>query len=87
MVQSINNDPLVKVYQANGIIQHYTVRKNPQQNKVAERMNRTLIEKLRCMLFNAGLGKPFWIEAIVYVSHLINWLSSTAIRGQTPMEV
>ena len=36
---------------------------------------------------NARLDKSFWTEAIVYASHLINGLSSTAIGGKTPLEV
>jgi len=39
------------------------------------------------LLSNAQLGKSFWAEAIVYASRLINRLSSTAIRGKTPLEV
>ena len=38
------------------------------------------------MLFNAGLGKEFWAEALVYVCRLINRLPSTAIDGKTPLE-
>jgi len=39
------------------------------------------------LLSNAQLDKSFWAEAIVYASHLINGLSSTAIGGKTPLEV
>ena len=49
-------------------------------------MNRTLLEKVRCMLSNAGLGKEFWAEALVYACHLVNRLPSTAIGGKTPLE-
>ena len=62
-------------------------RDTPQQNGVAERMNRTLLEKVRCMLSNADLGKQFWAEAIMYASHLINRLPSTALNRKTPLEV
>ncbi|KAH9742736.1 hypothetical protein KPL70_003051 [Citrus sinensis] len=62
-------------------------RDTPQQNGVAERMNRTILEKVRCILSNAGLGKEFWAEAVVYACHLINHLPSTAIEGRTPMEM
>lgn len=71
-------DTLVKVYQDDGIIQHFTVRRNPLQNGVAEHMNRILLEKVSCMLSNAGSGKAFWAEVVMYVSHLINRLPSTA---------
>ena len=38
------------------------------------------------MLPNVGLGKQFWAEAVVYASHLINRLPSSAIGGKTPLE-
>ncbi|KAH9793742.1 Integrase catalytic domain-containing protein [Citrus sinensis] len=56
-------------------------------NGVAERMNRILLEKVRCMLSNAGLDKKFWAEAVSYASHLVNRLPSAAIGGKTPMEM
>jgi hypothetical protein len=80
-------DPFLKVCQDEGIVRHFTVRETPQQNGVVERMNRTLLEKVRCMLYNAGLGKAFWAEAISYASHLINRLPAAANEGKMPMEV
>ena len=50
-------------------------------------MNRTLLEKVRCMLSNASLCKQFWAEAVLYASHLINRLPSAALNGKTPLEV
>ena len=81
------NDPFLQIYQDKGIVRQFTVRDTPQQNGVAERMNRTILEKVQCMLSNAGLGKEFWAEAVVYACHLINRLPSTAIQGRTPMEM
>lgn len=80
------SDPFMKACEDSGIVRHFTVRHTPQQNGVAERMNRTLLEKVRCMLSNAGLGKQFWAEAVVYASHLINRLPCSAIDGKTPLE-
>ena len=45
-----------------GILRHRTVRLTPQQNGVAERMNRTLLNKVRCLLVSNGLGTAFWGE-------------------------
>ena len=81
------SDPFLQVCQEEGIVRHFTVRGTPQQNGVAERMNRTLLEKVRCMLSNAGLGKAFWAEAVTYACHLINRLPAAANEGKTPMEV
>ncbi|KAL5804931.1 hypothetical protein ACOSQ3_031731 [Xanthoceras sorbifolium] len=78
------NDPFLQVCQDEGIVRHFTVRNTPQQNGVAERMNLTLLEKVRCMLSNIGLGKEFWAEAVTYACHLINRLPSATIEGKTP---
>jgi hypothetical protein len=50
-------------------------------------MNRIILEKVRCMLSSAGLGKIFWVEAVNYAYHLINRLPATAIDEKTPIEV
>ncbi|XP_071914022.1 uncharacterized mitochondrial protein AtMg00710-like [Coffea arabica] len=50
-------------------------------------MNKTLVEKIRCMLSNAGLGRKFWAEAVTYAQHLVNHLPSSAIGGKTPLDV
>ena len=63
------------------------MRHTPQQNGVAERMNRTLLENVRCMLSNAGLDKKFWAKAVSYASYLVNRLPSAVIRDKTPMEM
>ena len=46
-------------YQKKGIATHTTVRYTPQQNGLAERMNRTILERVRCMLSSSGLSKVF----------------------------
>ncbi|KAH9743695.1 hypothetical protein KPL70_003390 [Citrus sinensis] len=70
-----------------GIARHKTVRHTPQQNGLAERMNRTLVEKVRCMLFNANLSKHFWVEAVTTAAYLVNRSPSVALQFKTPQEV
>jgi len=70
-----------------GIKRHRTVLRTPQQNGLAERMNRTLLERVRCMLIGAGLPKSFWGEAVTTAPYLINRCPSTGIDFKTPMEV
>jgi len=50
-------------------------------------MNRSLLEKIWCLLSNTQLDKSFWAEALEYAIHLMNWLSSTATGGKTPFDV
>jgi transposase InsO family protein len=72
-----------------GIARHLTVPGTPQQNGVAERMNRTLLERARCMLSNAGLWhkRVLWAETISTACYLINRSPNSAIDFQIPEEV
>ncbi|GKC20871.1 putative ribonuclease H-like domain-containing protein, partial [Tanacetum coccineum] len=47
-----------------GIKKEYNVARTPQQNSVAERRNRTLIEAARTMLADSKLPTTFWAEAV-----------------------
>ncbi|GJR39601.1 putative ribonuclease H-like domain-containing protein [Tanacetum coccineum] len=61
-----------------GIRREYSVARTPQQNGVAERRNRTLIEAARTMLADSKLPTTFWAEAVstaCYV-HLSNLMKS-----------
>ncbi|XP_073148775.1 retrovirus-related Pol polyprotein from transposon TNT 1-94 isoform X1 [Henckelia pumila] len=73
--------------QHEGIKRQFTTAYTPQQNGVAERMNRTLLDRTRAMLSNAGLPKSFWAEAVKTASYIINRSPSVAIDLKTPMEV
>jgi transposase InsO family protein len=70
-----------------GIVRHRTIPYMPQQNGVAECMNRTIISKARCMLSNSGLSRTFWAEAASTACHLINCSPSIAINKKTSLEV
>jgi transposase InsO family protein len=59
----------------------------PQYNGVAERMNMTLLEKVRCMLSGVGLGQEFWAEAVGTACYLVNKSPSSALDDNTPQEV
>ena len=70
-----------------GILRHKTVRNTPQQNGVAERMNRTLLEKIRCLLFSSELPRAFWGEALNTATHLINLSPNSSVQFKTPEEI
>ncbi|KAG8481222.1 hypothetical protein CXB51_025972 [Gossypium anomalum] len=80
-------DEFNRLCKLEGIMRHLTVRYTPHQNGVAERMNRTIMEKVRCMLSNANLPKSFWAEAASTACFLINRSPSVAIEKRTPQEV
>ena len=71
----------------NGIIQEPTIPRTPQQNGVAERLNRTLLESARSMLYHAKMPLHFWAEAINTAAYKRNRCPTTALKGCTPYEV
>lgn len=70
-----------------GIKRQFTTAYTPQQNGVAERMNKTLLDRTRAMLGAAGLEKSFWAEAVNTAYYVLNQAPSTAIDLKTPMEM
>nr|GEZ87294.1 retrovirus-related Pol polyprotein from transposon TNT 1-94 [Tanacetum cinerariifolium] len=70
-----------------GIPRHLTVFETPQHNEVAERMNKTLMDKVHCLLIQSGLPKTFWAEATCTTAYLINRSPSRAIEKKTPIEM
>jgi hypothetical protein len=50
-------------------------------------MNRTLMEKSRCMLSGAGIGQEFWAKAMGTACYLVNRSPSSALGDKTPQEV
>ncbi|GJT41974.1 retrotransposon protein, putative, ty1-copia subclass [Tanacetum coccineum] len=70
-----------------GIARHLTISGTTQQNGVAKRMNRTLMDKVRCLLIQSGLPKTCWTEATCTTAYLINRSPSRAIEKKTPMEM
>nr|POE94056.1 retrovirus-related pol polyprotein from transposon tnt 1-94 [Quercus suber] len=64
-----------------------TIPGTPQQNGVAERMNRTLNERSRSMRLHAGLLKTFWANAVSTAAYLINRGPSVPMEFKLPEEV
>lgn len=63
------------------------VHDTPEHNGVAERLNRTLIERVRAMLHASGLPKSLWGEAIAHAVWLKNRTSTRALGTKTPYEM
>ena len=64
-----------------------TIPGTPQQNGVAERMNRTLNDHARSMRLHAGLLKTFWADAVSTVAYLINRGPLVPMEFRLPKEV
>jgi hypothetical protein len=69
-----------------GIQHQFSVPRTPQQNGVSERMNRTIQETARSMMYNAGLDKKFWAEAVCTAVMIRNRSPTVAVDNMTPYE-
>nr|GEU80930.1 hypothetical protein [Tanacetum cinerariifolium] len=70
-----------------GIARYLTVSGTPQQNGLAEHMNRTLMDKVRYLLIQSRLPKTFWAKATYMAAYLINMSPLIAIEKKIPMEM
>ena len=69
-----------------GIRKEDTVPYTPQQNGVAERMNRTLMNAARSMMYHSGVSTNFWAEAVATAAYLRNRSPTSSFKGCTPYE-
>ncbi|GJY61694.1 retrovirus-related pol polyprotein from transposon TNT 1-94, partial [Tanacetum coccineum] len=65
----------------------FSVARTPQQNGVAERKNKTLIEAARTMLADSLLPIPFWAEAVNTACYVLNRVLVTKPQNKTPYEL
>jgi hypothetical protein len=80
------NEGVKGFFASNGINYQTTIAYTPQQNGKAERLNRTLLERVRAMLSDAGLPPSLWGEAVYSACFLRN-LSPMAGKDKTPWEL
>src|SRR5205814_7652337 len=53
---------------------------------VSECKSRSIVEKARCMVHDAGLAARFWVGAVRAAVYLLNRSPTRALEGQTPYE-
>ena len=78
--------PFAKLLKRHGIRAQYTMPYTPQQNGVAERRNRTLMDMVRSMMSNSSLPKSLWMYALKTSMYLLNRVPTKAVP-KTPFEL
>ncbi|GKA89020.1 putative ribonuclease H-like domain-containing protein, partial [Tanacetum coccineum] len=81
------NKEMNQFYERKGIKREFSVARTPQQNGVAERKNRTLIEAARTMLADSKLPTTFWAEAVNTACYVQNRVLVTKPHNKTPYEL
>jgi len=73
--------------QQRGIVHQRSAPYTPQQNGVAERSNRSVMEMARAMMHHAHLDYTFWVEAVGAAAYVKNRCAHRALpAGITPEE-
>ena len=80
------NQTVQSFFHSKGIEAQTTVPYTPQQNGKAERLNRTLLDKTRAMLVDAGLPPTLWGETATTACYLRNFSPVTG-KDKTPWEL
>lgn len=78
------NSALSSYCDHHGIIQFSSCVDTPQQNGIAERKNRHLLEVARAIMFSTMVPKRFWGEAVLTAAYLINRMPSRVLKFKTP---
>nr|GEX64065.1 hypothetical protein [Tanacetum cinerariifolium] len=81
------NSDLNQFCELKRIKREFSVPRTPQQNGIAERKNRTLIEAARTMLVDSLLPIPFWAEAVNTACYVQNRVLVTKPQNKTPYEL
>ncbi|GJR15133.1 putative ribonuclease H-like domain-containing protein [Tanacetum coccineum] len=85
------NRVMGEFYEEKGIKKEFSTARTPQQNGVAKRRNRTLIEAARTMLADSKLPTTFWAEAVNTACYMQNkgdgpkWLFDIDVLKQNQM--
>nr|GEW81154.1 hypothetical protein [Tanacetum cinerariifolium] len=86
-VTEFKNRVMNQFFNMKGIKREFNVARTPQQNGVAKRKNRTLIEAARTMLVDSKLPTTFWAEAVNTACYVLNRALVIKPHNKTPYEL
>ncbi|RVW22242.1 Retrovirus-related Pol polyprotein from transposon TNT 1-94 [Vitis vinifera] len=76
--------PFTSFMSHHGILHQSSCAHTPQQNGVAERKNRHLVETTRTILLHSNVPFRFWGDAVLTACYLINRMPSFVLHDQIP---
>nr|GEW79255.1 hypothetical protein [Tanacetum cinerariifolium] len=81
------NSDLKQFCEIKGIKREFSIPRTPQQNGIAERKNKTLIEVSKTMLADSLPPIPFWAEVVNTACYVQNRVLVTKPQNKTPYEL
>lgn len=70
-----------------GLVHRTTCPNTPEQNGVAKRKNRTLLEMTRAFLIESSVPKSFWPEAVATSVYVSNRLPTKSLKLESPIQM
>ena len=84
--REFENHEFTEYLATNGIAHEHSAPYSHEQNGQSERLNRTILDKARCLLFQAQMSKEYWSEAVLVAAYLYNYTPHSAIDYSTPYQ-
>ncbi|GJW85414.1 putative ribonuclease H-like domain-containing protein [Tanacetum coccineum] len=81
------NRDMIELCGSKGIKKEYSNARSPQQNRVAERKNKTLIEATSTILADSFLPNTFWVEVVSTACYVLNRVLVTKPQSKTPYKL
>jgi hypothetical protein len=80
------NHQFSEYFKKHGLIHETTCPQTPQQNGIAERKNRHILETARALLLGAHVPHHHWTDAVTTTVYLINRMPSKVLEFKTPLQ-
>ncbi|KAK1406226.1 hypothetical protein QVD17_41515 [Tagetes erecta] len=81
------NNQTHEFFRTHGILHQTTCSYTPQQNGIAERKHRHLLNVARSLMFQGAIPLRFWSECVLTACYLINRTPTLVLNGKTPYEI
>ncbi|XP_049392792.1 uncharacterized protein LOC125857124 [Solanum stenotomum] len=81
------NSECQRLYTSLGIVHQRTCIHTPQQNRIAERKHKHLLEVARAVRFQGHIPLKFWEHCILSIAYIINRLPTPVLHDRSPYEV
>ncbi|XP_010263164.1 PREDICTED: uncharacterized protein LOC104601508 [Nelumbo nucifera] len=74
-------------FRIHGLLHETSCPQTPQQNGIAERKNRYILETAHALLLGAHVPNRHWVDVVATAMHLLNRMPSRVLQFKTPLQV